>query len=147
MPTSDDGLARIVADAVRQHDPVPRAVVDAAKAAYTWRTIDDELAELVYDSSEAGLVGVRAGATARQLTFRAAGVEIEVMVAETGERRLVGQVVPPQQASVEVRTDAGVSAMDTDELGRFSAGLGDAGRIQVAITTSQVRVITGWVDV
>ena len=41
-------------------------VVSGARAAWTWRTIDEELAELVFDSA-AELTGVRSEDTARQL--------------------------------------------------------------------------------
>ena len=34
-------------------DPVPQLLDDAARAAFTWRTVDAELAELMRDSAEA----------------------------------------------------------------------------------------------
>ena len=48
----------------------PSGCLTGARAAWTWRTIDEELAELVFDSA-AELTGVRSEDTARQLTFRA----------------------------------------------------------------------------
>ena len=51
-------------------DPVPQHVIEAAEAALDWRTIDDELAELLHDSSaEPALAGVRAEASTRVLSF------------------------------------------------------------------------------
>jgi len=43
-------------------------VIEGARAAWTWRTIDQELAELVFDSA-GELTGVRSEDTARQLTY------------------------------------------------------------------------------
>ena len=39
-----------LARAVQAIEPVPADVVAAAKASFTWRTIDAELAELTFDS-------------------------------------------------------------------------------------------------
>ena len=72
MSVSDDDLLELVGRALRAADPVPDRVIDGARAAWTWRTIDEELAELVFDSA-AELTGVRSEDTARQLTFRAPG--------------------------------------------------------------------------
>ena len=94
MSASDDDLLELVGRALRAADPVPDRVLDGARAAWTWRTIDEELAELVFDSA-AELTGVRSEDTARQLTFRAPGMEIEVMVTDEATRRIVGQLVPP----------------------------------------------------
>ena len=85
MSVSDDDLLELVGRALRAADPVPDRVLDGARAAWTWRTIDEELAELVFDSA-AELTGVRSEDTARQLTFRAPGMEIEVMVDRRGVR-------------------------------------------------------------
>ena len=94
MSASDDDLLELVGRALRAADPVPDRVLEGARAAWTWRTIDQELAELVFDSA-AELTGVRSEDTARQLTFRAPGMEIEVMIVDEASRRIVGQLIPP----------------------------------------------------
>ena len=65
-------------------DPVPQLLDEAARAAFTWRTVDAELAELMRDSAEAprrrrGLL-VRGGSGPRQLSFESPrlGIELEV---------------------------------------------------------------------
>ena len=115
---SDDDLATLVAQALAASDPVPEHVLEGARAAFTWRTIDTELAELVFDSSRE-LTGVRSEVTDRQVTFRAPGVEIEVMVVENGTRRLIGQLVPPSETTVELVGADAVYSATTDRLGRF----------------------------
>lgn len=144
----DDQLQELLAEALAAADPVPDHVVHAAKEAYTWRTIDAELAELVFDSANQELAGVRSSETARQVTFRAPGVEIEMMVMAEGTRRLVGQLVPPQQAVVELHYGDSVRETATDPLGRFSFVDVPTGPVQVAVITSDdSRVLTEWMVV
>ena len=81
----DDALQELLGLALRQADPVPEHVLAAARGAFTWRTIDQELADLVFDSATE-LMGVRDHGGTRQLTFQAPGLEIEVMVADPDAR-------------------------------------------------------------
>lgn len=122
---------RAVADSA---DPVPPSVVEAAKAGITWRSIDAELAELAYDSllDDALLVGTRSETAPRSLTFEAAGVVMEVEVVDAGERRrLLGQLVPPGPAEIQVRHSGGMLRVDADEVGRFSAAGVAAGPVSL----------------
>ena len=48
---ADEQLMQLTALALSDQEAVPAEVVAAAKAAWTWRTIDAELAELAHDSS------------------------------------------------------------------------------------------------
>jgi hypothetical protein len=115
----DDELVARLAEALPQADPVPATVTEFAKAAFGWRTIDAELAELVFDSAVDELVGVRSEDDTRQVTFRAPGVEIEVAVMAGGVRRIVGQLVPPQEADIELRYQGEAKRTTSDTLGRF----------------------------
>ena len=146
MTVSDDRLLELVGRALRTADPVPDRVLDGARAAWTWRTIDEELAELVFDSASE-LTGVRSEDTARQLTFRAPGMEIEVMVVDEASRRIVGQLVPP--GGFEVTLLAGDAALvaTTDRLGRFSFDAVAPGpvRLVVAADDGSPAVTTEWV--
>ena len=56
------------------------------------------------------LTGARDHEGARQLTFRAPGLEIEVMVADPATRRLVGQLVPAEAATVRLEGTDGSSS-------------------------------------
>jgi hypothetical protein len=120
MTTSDDELQVLLTRALRAADPVPPHVIAAAEAAWTWRTIDQELAELVFDSA-VELAGVRSEDVARQLTFRAPGVEIEVMVTDDAARSIVGQLIPPGAYTVQLNgRDDLVLEQRSDRLGRFT---------------------------
>jgi hypothetical protein len=117
---SDDGLLASLGAAARALDPVPAGVAQAAKAAFTWRTIDAELAALVYDSAEQGLVGVRGAPARRSLSFEYADVVVDMELDE-GERTLTGQVAPRAVDWIELhQAGSGIPVrVDADELGRF----------------------------
>jgi hypothetical protein len=102
-------------------DPVPEAVLDAARAALDWRRADAELAELVAEGGPVAVRGHGEGPGVRLLTFRAGEVEIELEVAASGERRHVtGQVVPGQATTVEALHAFGLARAQADQLGRFA---------------------------
>jgi len=97
--------------AVTQIDAIPSMLLEAAKDALTWRTIDADLAELVFDSraddDEAALV--RGSAQARMLSFRAGDLTIDIEVTGSGESRsLIGQIAHPRsgRAWISVRATA-----------------------------------------
>jgi hypothetical protein len=123
----DDALLAELRAVAAVRDPVPDAVLDAAKATLTWRTIDAELAALAYDSaveaaSTAGALVRDRSATReyRMLTFEAGDVSVEVEISGTGRtRRLTAQVVPPTTAEVEVRSPHGTTTTTTDDSGHL----------------------------
>jgi hypothetical protein len=146
----EDELQRVLA----RIDPVPPGLVEAGVGAFTWRTIDADLAELVFDSrvdqDEAALVrGDQAG---RLLSFRAPALTIEVEVTGTGpSRRLMGQLVPPQRGGVDIRHGDSTTTVEADELGRFSAGPLPAGpvslRCRPGSTPDQPPIVTEWIAI
>jgi hypothetical protein len=135
-------------------DPVPPQVVQAARDSLAWRTIDADLAELAFDSLAhmEGQALVRGREEVRLLTFEATGLTIDVRVARTGpSRTLIGQLVPPQQAAVEIRHPGGLATLETDDLGRFSTGPLSAGpislRCSIGTTPDRRRIVTDWVSI
>ena len=131
-------------------DPVPQLLEDGARAAFTWRTVDAELAELMRDSAEASSeeeVGslVRGGHGPRQLSFESPKLGIELEVTATGprERRLEGQLLPPADATVTIERpgEDGLS-VQVDELGRFVLHGLRAGvmRLHVALGGAQIAI-------
>jgi hypothetical protein len=64
---------------------------------------------------------------------------------------LVGQLVPPQQASVEIRTGTDVITVEADELGRFSAGPVPKGPLSLRCAAARAgpgtAVVTEWVPI
>ncbi|MEA2502596.1 MAG: hypothetical protein QOD01_2707 [Actinomycetota bacterium] len=132
-------LKRVIGDS----DPVPDAVVEAALASRTWRRADAELAELVYDSVvDAALV--RSSRGARQLTFEAPGLTVEV---EVGPSSLEGQLVPPQPGWVEVRHPQGRLTVDADRHGHFRVEAVLHGPVSLRCQPDLARspTVTSWV--
>ena len=129
-------------------DPVPQLLEDGARAAFTWRTVDEELAELMRDSAEqedeAGML-VRGGRGPRQLSFESPRLGIELEVTATGprERRLEGQLLPPAAAMVTVeRPGEDGLTVQADELGRFVLDGLRAGvvRLHIALRGTQIAI-------
>lgn len=142
---SDDELIALVGRALATADPVPDHVVAGARAAWSWRTIDEELAELVFDSATE-LAGVRAEQAARQLTFRSPGVEIEVMVTDDDARRLIGQLIPPGEFVVRLVVGDRVIEEPSDRLGRFTFESVAPGPVRLVVVDEdgQHLVTTEW---
>ncbi|MGE5291374.1 MAG: hypothetical protein ACM3ML_30075 [Micromonosporaceae bacterium] len=157
----DTELERELRRIAARLEPVPPALLQAAFDAFAWRTVDTELAELVFDSlldqDEDALV--RSAGEERLLSFETGDLIIEVEVTGTGSsRRLMGQFVPPRQASIDIRHVGGdTTSVDTDELGRFTvpavpAGLisiryGTAGEAGEAGASGAHTVVTDWVSI
>jgi hypothetical protein len=152
----DEQLLRRMATAIAGDDPVPDTLITQAKGAFTWRTIDDELAalaELAYDSAvDEDLAGVRGGGGPRMLSFEQDDVVIEVEVtSDRDRRRVVGQVsgVP----ATEVALEAGGGQRTTvpcDELGQFATDTVPPGPFRVVVTLAgePPRTVRGdWVTV
>jgi hypothetical protein len=150
----DSALEQELRRAAARLDPVPPEVVAAAVDAFAWRDVDAELAELVFDSlldaDQATLV--RGSAGRRLVSFKTAGLTVDVEVTSAGPRRdIMGQITPPQRASVQIRHGAGIARTDADELGRFTAGAVAAGpmslRVSPAGDGTPGAVITDWLAI
>lgn len=86
----------------------------------------------------------------RQLSFRASGLTIELEIAGHGDyRRLTGQLIPRQRATVQIRTGGGVITVEADPAGRFSADAVPLGavslRCRLGNRADQPPVVTGWI--
>jgi hypothetical protein len=129
----DEELLDELRRAVGAIDPVPAHAIEAAEAALDWRTIDDELAELLHDSSaEPAAAGVRAEEATRVLSFAGERVRVEVEIAGSGAvRTLIGQLVPAGSARIEIRHADRVVTVAADRRGRFSAADLPAGSISL----------------
>jgi hypothetical protein len=88
----------------------------------------------------------------RQLSFRASGLSIELEITGGGDyRRLLGQLIPRQAAVVEIRHADGITTVEADVLGRFSAEIVPPGQIslrcRLGAETDQSPVMTGWITI
>jgi hypothetical protein len=156
----DEQLLAELARVMDAAEPVPARVVAAGKAAWTWRTVDAELAELAHDS---GLLDQRAvtvrGSSAlegpdaqqavlRWMTFASDNLSIELEVTSDA---VLGQLVPPRSATVELellevpKGTAG-ARIPVDDLGWFQVSPIPAGRFRLRCTVEPgSSVVTGWI--
>ena len=134
---TDDPLLRELTRLARAVDPVPNDVTAYARAALGWRRVDTELAELLADSRLEAPAGTRSIAeSTRSLTFRAADVQLDVEIDESGDGLLLlGQLAPSAKAEIDVQRDDGTILASTagDDLGRFRFQLPAGGRIRLLV--------------
>jgi hypothetical protein len=143
----DEELLAALRDALRARSDVPPELVEAAKSAYVWRTIDAELAEITYDSSREpqAAEGTRSeSASIRALTFSSAHLTVEV---EVTENSLIGQVIPPREGTVEAQARDGAAVVaPVDEIGCFIVEPIPQGPFRLRYRTPQdADVVTGWI--
>jgi hypothetical protein len=115
----DDALLAALGEAIQAEREVPRDFIEAGQAAYTWHSIDAELAALTFDSAvPTATAAVRAEeASPRFLTFTSADLTIEL---EIGADIIVGQIVPPQAGHADACPARGAAvAVPIDETGCF----------------------------
>lgn len=146
----DERLLDRLRAVLAQVDPVPADVLAAARAAFTMRDLDEELALLVADSESAlgGLATVRAALTARLLSFETPGGGVELELTGAGSRvDLQGQALGSPLTQLTVEHVEGVEQLDVDSLGSFAAQGLPAGRLRLRwVDASGRRVVTPWVD-
>ena len=116
----DEQLLALLKEALQDSQAVPSDFIEAGKNAYAWHGVDDELAQLSYDSERDrdAVAGVRSeAASIRALTFTSPNLTIEL---EVGENVLLGQLVPTGEGTIDVQTRAGdVATVSVDEVGCF----------------------------
>ncbi len=142
----DDALLAELGKAMRAEREVPRDFIEAGKTAFTWHSIDAELAALTFDSAApAAVAAVRAEqASPRFLTFTSADLTIEL---EIGTDAIIGQIVPPLAGHADAcpARGAAVSAV-TDEIGCFIIRPRPASPFRLHFHTDNgVSVLTTWI--
>lgn len=142
----DEGLLARLRDGLAESDTVPSDVTSFAKAAFSWRTIDAELAELDYDSVDEDLpAGVRSSSTARMISFQAGQWMLDVEFDETAGR-LLGHISPQDEYTIELHSSGALFTVQSDELGRFEANGVSSGPLSLVLRFSDGTVIkTQWV--
>jgi hypothetical protein len=148
-----EATLRRLAQLTRRADGPPSGALRLAEAAYRWRSIDDELAALVYDSATDPhrLVSIRATeASSRHLTFEAPELVLEVEVTLSRRRDLLCQIVPPQRATLEVRSSAGTVTADTDLFGTVQVTSLAPGPVSLRCVPQHddsTAVATSWISI
>jgi hypothetical protein len=140
----DDRLLEDLRAAVVLAGPPTETMIAAGEAAFSFRTIDAELAALTYDSLLDESMLVRStGAPPRTLVFEGSGLSVELGLTPDA---LVGQLVPPVAGEVAIFTlDGEVARTSTDELGCFTLARPDRELARLHCWTTSTALLTDWV--
>jgi hypothetical protein len=139
---ADDSLLQDLRLAAGILDPVPAELRQLAVEAYALHDLDARLAELTFDSLVDAIPVRGAADPPRMLTFHSGDVTVDVEVTSHG---LMGQVLPPQPASIEVLSGprAGASLV-ADDMGRFISEVAPAGPFALRLRAGGEVVVTEW---
>ncbi|WP_199827330.1 hypothetical protein [Streptomyces xylophagus] len=141
----DDGLLE---EELRQAaailDPVPAELRQLAMDAYALYDLDARLAELTFDSLVDAIPVRGATDVPRMLTFTAGELSVDVEVTSEG---LMGQVMPPQPAGIEVLTGPQTlrpTTLTADAMGRFTSAAPPTGPFALRLRAGGEVVVTEW---
>lgn len=143
----DEQLLAALRESIREREAVPSWFIEMAKNAYTWHSIDAELARLTYDSKhdlrEAAVTRSET-ASIRALTFSSARLSLEL---EVTENSLLGQIIPPRAGTLEIQTRAGeTTTTEVDEIGCFALDPIPAVPFRLRCRMAEgADVLTGWI--
>ncbi|MCS0599679.1 hypothetical protein NX794_00250 [Streptomyces sp. LP11] len=139
---ADAALEEELRQAAAVLDPVPDGLRQLALEAYALHDLDARIAELTFDSLTDALPVRGAFDAPRMLTFQAGEVTVDVEVTEDG---LIGQVLPPVPARVEVLSGPKTARpVAVDALGRFTGDLPPAGPFALRLRTGGEVIVTEW---
>lgn len=142
---SDDDLMGELREAVAEARSVPPDLLEAAKAAFTWKTVDEELEMLAlsYDSAMADAALVRGGTAERMLVFESEDLTIEL---EVGDEVVMGQVVPTRPGRAILEDPRGtLQETEADDGGFFLFRRPTTSPVRVKWIADDTRVVTEWV--
>lgn len=141
---SDEELWAELGEAVAEADAVTDRARETARAAFTWRTVDSELLELLHDSALDESAAVRSGGRrARTLSFVSGMLGLEVEVdGEHVRGQVIGGVVP---TVVLQRTDAPDRAVHVGPAGYFRISDVPAGPVRFVVRATKWSLTSRWV--
>jgi len=163
MSSDEQTLESDLRLAVEFFDPVPPYLVERATSMFTWRTIDAELAELVFDSAGAQEpMTVRGDGEPRILTFRLeplrpaaapapvqpAATIVEIEIGGAGATRdLLGRVSPSGPDHVDIDRGTATVTVATDARGRFAARDLMPGPLRIrCVYPDGSDIVTDWIS-
>ena len=147
---TDDELEQRLREVAARADAVPDLVLEQARAAFTLRRLDEELAELVLDSLvDDGRYAVRGAGDdgePRMLAFRSDRTSVEVEATPFGSRWSLRGLVAGASGAVEAETAEGTASTPLDGRGRFAIDDLPSGQVRLHLTAEDgSRVTTSWV--
>jgi len=140
----DEVLMSVLGKALHERQDIPAEWREAALAAYAWRTVDEELLALSYDSDVEAGAAVRGSGEPRTVSFTGGGgLSLEV---ELSERQIMGQLTAPGSSEVTFESaDGRVRQAPTDDSGFFSLTNEDHGLVRFVLQADDTRYVTEWI--
>nr|WP_246564718.1 hypothetical protein [Streptomyces roseirectus] len=139
---ADDCLEEELRQAAAILDPVPAEVYRTALEAFALVDLDAKIAGLTFDSLTHGIPVRGVTDAPRMLTFDTGDLTVDVEVTTHG---MFGQLMPPQTARIEVLGGPQqATALDTDDLGRFSSDAAPSGPFALRVRAGGDVVVTEW---
>lgn len=148
---TDEELMAALGEAVAEQNAVSDRRREAARAAFTWRSVDEELAEILHDSALDAGAAVRSGADApRALSFGRSGLTLEV---EVEGDQVLGEVIAEGNAATEngpatvalVRPDGDKRHTSADAAGFFRFSDVTPGPVRFVVERGGWTLTTPWV--
>jgi hypothetical protein len=151
----DDSLEQELSELLGRADPMPATVLEAGRAAFGWRRLDAELAELLADSalgSEELSLARGTEVPVRSVSFGTGHRAIDLDVDVRGDGRILrGQLTPPVPATIEVQRQDGttLASVVADSFGRFLLELPSPGTIRLRLSGDPElgTIETAWITV
>lgn len=145
---SDDELLQELRAALQEASG-DEGVIRAARAAFTWRTVDADIELLCLDAAYGQSIDapVRSGwwDASRMLAFHGERMSVEIEIDEAG---IVGQLTPPRSGRIKLVTSEGPQATtQADEAGRFTFPPPTSGPLRLDFRIGADRFVTEWVRV
>jgi len=145
-PADDEELLDLLKSMLTGASAVPAAVTAAARAAFETRSLEAELAALIYDSAidDRLLAGSRGPADpARILVFRAEESTVEV---EFADGRALGQIDPASPGTVSLESpQAQLGQAQIDSTGCFVIAGSFSGLVRIVLHSPEdAQLVTEW---
>jgi hypothetical protein len=144
--TRDNEVLEILRKGMEESDAVPSTVSEFARALFTWRDIDAELAELTFDSVDEDVpAGVRSSSTARMISFEVGKWTIDLEY-NPATGTLMGSVTPGSPFSVELHSRGALFVEELDDMGRFEFEDVEGGPASLVFRSSDGEIVkTSWI--
>jgi hypothetical protein len=141
----DELLFEELREAVHETDLFDTHYMAAARAAFTWRTVDAELLVLAEDVTllELGALRGPEASDSRVLEFRGTRLSIAV---EITDGRVEGQILPAQRCRLtKASLDGDILEFEVDESGFFQFRVRESETFRLQLAPSGVSQVTEWV--
>ncbi len=138
----DASMLTRISEAFDSLEPIPSRLTAAAQAAFSWRRVDAELAELLFDSATDELIGVR-GTTSDRRSFRFGHGDAVIRVHLTQSTMIV-MLEPPMSVSCRVTGTDTTDEHRTDEYGEFVIDAPEL-PVRIEVDLPSGTVVTPWI--